>query len=350
MLVEQCQTLRFVQAQRMIDYWKLRVDAAGCEDDATRQADRAHFHASPTLDGTVRVDGLLDAIGGSIFRTELDRLERQQYLADEAAGVVRTATQRRAAAVVDMAVRSASAPADAERPRPLITVLVGDDRFASLCELATGTVVTPGQVLPDLGSADLETILFGDDLTVLGASSQRTFTGRLRRAIAARDRHCQHPSGCDVPAPDCDIDHITPYVDGGRTSQWDGRVECRPHNRDASKHDHGAAPRPERPIEHLELLQGPAPLALPPRPRARRGRRSPDALRGGRLNAGCGPRRSGASPTSARTAGRRSDLGRRAARRGHGLRRRDRPMRRRAARGTPSPRCRRRRGATRRTT
>ena len=45
MLVEHCATLRYSQAVTAVAYWKLRVDAAGCEADATDAADRAHLHA-----------------------------------------------------------------------------------------------------------------------------------------------------------------------------------------------------------------------------------------------------------------------------------------------------------------
>ena len=54
--------------------------------------------------------------------------------------------------------------------------------------------------MPHLGVAEVETILFDGPFTVIAASTARSFTGRLRRAIEVRDRHCQHPSGCDVPA------------------------------------------------------------------------------------------------------------------------------------------------------
>jgi hypothetical protein len=154
-----------------------------------------------------------------------------------------------------MATRSAATPADARRPKPLFTVLLGDDSFTELCELATGTVLSPHQLLPHLDVADLETILFADLLTVAAASPTRSFTGKLRRAIEVRDRHCQHPSGCDVPAPDCDVDHIVPDVDGGPTAQWNGRLECRPHNRDPLKHDHGAAPFPPREVGVLDEIR-----------------------------------------------------------------------------------------------
>ena len=60
---------------------------------------------------------------------------------------------------------------------------------------------------------------------------RRFFTGALRRAIEVRDRQCTHPSGCDVPAEECEIDHIQPYSRGGLTTQANGRCRCSVHNR-----------------------------------------------------------------------------------------------------------------------
>ena len=90
---------------------------------------------------------------------------------------------------------------------------------------------------------------------MLSVSNKRSFTGALRRAIEARDRHCRHPSGCDAPAVRCDVDHIVPHADGGPTSQFNGRLECAVHNRNAARHDHGAVPRRERPVTRLDELR-----------------------------------------------------------------------------------------------
>jgi 5-methylcytosine-specific restriction endonuclease McrA len=66
---------------------------------------------------------------------------------------------------------------------------------------------------------------------VVSVSHRRRFTGALRRAIEVRDRHCAHPSGCEVPAHLCDVDHIVPWSQGGATSQENGRLLCSTHNR-----------------------------------------------------------------------------------------------------------------------
>ena len=101
----------------------------------------------------------------------------------------------------------------------------------------------------------METILFDGPTTVLSVSHRRTFAGALRRGIQAHDRHCQHPSGCDVPAEKCDVDHIVPWAAGGETSQFNGRLECPTHNRHADRHDHDAIPLPRRNITRLDVLR-----------------------------------------------------------------------------------------------
>ncbi len=236
-LVEQCKLLRFPDACRMVDYWRQRADAVGCEDEAARLHAGRHASVARTIYGVVDLRALFDPVGGAAFKAELDRLERQLYLADKKSGTVRTVGQRRADALVEMAQRSRTSKPGGLRPRPLITVLVGETSFTHLCELAEGTVIAPGQVVPLLSEADIERIVFDGPDRVMAVSRRRRFTGALRRAIEVRDRHCQHPSGCDEPAENCDVDHRRPYADGGETSQENGEIECRPHNRDKRKHD-----------------------------------------------------------------------------------------------------------------
>ena len=254
-LVEQCLGLRFHDARKVVDYWCQRADATAAEELADRQRQAAHLDVSSTLDKTVVINGVLDPVGGSIVSDELTRLERELYLADKRNEVTRTASQRRAAALVEMARRSAVAPSDGRRPKPLFTVLVGDETFSHLCELANGTVIAPGQLLDWVGEADLETVLFDGPSTVISVSHRRTFTGALRRAIEVRDRRCQHTSGCDVPYNQCDVDHIVPHAAHGETSQFNGKLECPPHNRDSDRHDHGGQPRPSRPVDRLDEVR-----------------------------------------------------------------------------------------------
>ena len=105
---------------------------------------------------------------------------------------LRTRAQRRLDALVEMALRASGN--GGVRPRPLVTVVVGDHSFRRLCELSDGTVITPGELVPYVGDLDVNTILFDGPFHAIGGTSTRTFGGLLRRAIEVRDRVCQHPA------------------------------------------------------------------------------------------------------------------------------------------------------------
>ncbi len=256
-LIDTIADLRYREAGRTVRYWCQRADALLDIDDhtAAEQQAASTLSASTTLDDMVVINGTLDPVSGALVTGELDRLTDELRLADLRDGIERTPGQRRAAALVEMATRSATSPADGRRPKPLFTALVGNQKLAELCELANGTVITPEHLAPFLTDAMLETVLFDGPSTIISVSKKRTFTGALRRAIQVRDRHCQHPSGCDVPAEQCDVDHTVPYSQGGLTSQGNGRIECKPHNRDETKHDHHAVPLPERRLDCLDEIR-----------------------------------------------------------------------------------------------
>jgi len=251
-LVEECAGLRFSDAARVVNYWCQRADAIAADEDAERARHRAHLHASRTLDGNVVINGQLDPMGGSVVMNELERIEREVFSRFQHDGVARTRSQIRAAALVEMARRSSGA--SGTPGRPLFTVLVGEERLARLCELADGTVVAPGALVPWMSTALLESVIFDGPSTVISVSHKRTFTGALRRAIQVRDRRCQHKAGCDVPADRCDIDHIVPRSRGGPTSQWNGRALCDRQNRNDELRD-DPEPLPERSVDRLDEIR-----------------------------------------------------------------------------------------------
>ncbi len=244
-LVEQCRQLRFADCCRMVAYWRQRADAETIDDEAQRLHEGRTASAAATIDGVVELRAHFDPVGGAEFLTELDRLQAAEQLADQTNGTSRTIGQRRLDALVEMARRSRTAHHGGLRPRPLLTVLVGDESLRHICQLASGTVIAPGLIVPLLADADLERVVFEGPDRVIAVSRKRRFTGALRRAIEVRDRHCQHASGCDEPASDCDIDHIQPYSQGGLTSQDNGELSCRPHNRDETRRN--APPKPANP-------------------------------------------------------------------------------------------------------
>lgn len=245
MLLGMAQDLSFDNATRVLRYWTQCADESRSESQAKRQTQARSASAVRTFEGTVDLKALFDPVSGEIFLTQLERIEDELFNSDwsrakEVHGdsvtiddLERSTTQRRCDALVEMAKRSASCPMGSSRaPKPLISVLVDYETFTGrVCELASGTIITPGQLVPLLSEADIERIVFDGPSRVIDVSQKREFTGALRRAIEVRDRHCQDPSGCDVPAERCQVDHIDAYVRSRATNQTNGRLLCALHNR-----------------------------------------------------------------------------------------------------------------------
>ena len=241
LLVGQARTMRWADFTKAGAYW---ARAARDDEPDPDKSDRDHRHVAihDGLRGTGLLTGELTPTAKATVRGALDRIERELFAAEWAAAkavhgdststvhLARTPRQRRHDALVEMAVRATTAPAGGKRPRPLLTVMAGYDAFRNICELADGTLVSSATVADLLDEAVVERIVFDGPSRVLDLGHARSFTGAARRAVEARDRHCDGP-GCDVPAEQCDIDHIWRHSDGGPTRPDNGRALCGFHNR-----------------------------------------------------------------------------------------------------------------------
>ena len=242
-LVDQARALPLPDLRTLLDYWRQQVCPDEVEDDAAAQHDARAVHLSPGLDGTGVLDAQFEPVGFALFSEALRRIERELWEADWAdarrrAGdratvrdLARSNAQRRYDALLEMARRATAAPPDARLPRPLVTVLVDHQTLVGrVCELSGGPAITPGQLLPLLAEADIERAVFGPGNRVieLGRRS-RLFAGGARRAVEIRDRACTHPT-CTTPAEQCDVDHVVPWEQGGRTDPDNGTARCPQHH------------------------------------------------------------------------------------------------------------------------
>ncbi|HQV57824.1 MAG TPA: DUF222 domain-containing protein [Ilumatobacteraceae bacterium] len=233
-LIEACIGRRHAEAARIVRYWEARADAE-VNPDGDQPVDRYARMAEP-LDGAMSLTAQLDPVGGAEVQEALRRIERDLYRDDQRTGNSRTNDERMADAVVEMARRATAMPAGARRPQPLVMIVAGEDSLAHVLELSNGQLVRAADLVPHLDDALVQSFIY-DGVKPLAASSQRTFSGRLRRAIQARDRHCQHPSGCDEPMMRCDVDHTIAHTNGGPTDPMNGTLQCEVHNRDSVKHN-----------------------------------------------------------------------------------------------------------------
>ncbi|MEO6988810.1 MAG: HNH endonuclease [Aquihabitans sp.] len=242
-LVGDAKRLSCDDLQTVVDYWASAADDALGRDRSKQQHEGRRLSASEISGGAVAGEFLLDPVAGAIFTDELDRLTQQLFDDDWAiararfgpmansTNLPRTATQRRADALIIMAARSATMPADGRPPSPLFSVLIDDKTALRVCELVGGTVISPQLLASWITQADFERVIFDTPNRVIELGLRtRFFTGGLRRAIELRDRHCTFP-GCSVPAKHCEVDHIIEYSQGGVTTQQNGRLRCPTHNR-----------------------------------------------------------------------------------------------------------------------
>jgi hypothetical protein len=267
-LVEAAAVHNFARFQRLCRRWEATVDPDGAEQGADAARDARELHLSQTFGDMWFARGVFDPISGQILADTLEGIDRELFEADWAEArerlgreptvddLCRTPSQRRADALVEMAIRARTTPENGKRPRPLFTVVVGLETLQGpILELFNRTLVTPGTAAAWLSRADVERIVFDGPSRVLDVGEQRRFyRGALRRAIEVRDRTCYHPS-CDQPPDRPEIDHITEAHNGGPTTQDNGRLACRYHNNWRNTH-------PDPPDE--DEPDGPDPPGDPP--------------------------------------------------------------------------------------
>ena len=264
------------------------ADPDGADRARDRRHDRRGLWLSPTWEGMVAVDGLLEAEAGQLVLAALEPLARPHGADDPRKG-----GQRRADALTELARRALEGgrlpTAGGVRPQLLVTVeldsllgrsggLGGDAGWAGpldqqacrrlACDGAiTRAVVSrrpaaaPSRQPPGAPSgqgaggradhghardpsdpAQLQAHL-RQAMTLLpavigGAPAQPLEVGRTTRvihpsqraALAVRDGGCVFP-GCDRPLAWCDAHHLRHWVDGGPTDLANLALVCRAHHR-----------------------------------------------------------------------------------------------------------------------
>jgi hypothetical protein len=284
-----------VEAARRLDPPKLRqaigylvevADPEGADAARQRRHERRGVWLSPTWQGMVAINGLLEAEAGATVLAALEPLARPADAADDRSG-----SQRHADALAELARRSLEGgwlpKAGGVRPQLLVTVDLdsllgrpgsfgGDlgwagpvDREACRrlgCDGAVTRVLVTRQPTThdpngdrgadhglgtgpdpdaDHDPGELPGLLerLRAALTLLpptlgGAPSQPLDVGRATRvvqpaqraALAVRDRGCVFP-GCDRPLAWCEGHHLWHWADGGPTDLGNLALLCRAHHR-----------------------------------------------------------------------------------------------------------------------
>jgi hypothetical protein len=208
------------------------VDPDGALAQALRDHERRRLTVNQSFDGIFAVDGLLDAEGGALLRTALDALSAPLPNDD------RTAVQRRADALVELAARQLNGGQlpSSGGVRPHLLVTASDDAIAAAKDAApaelSGVGAIPAATLQRFAcDADVSEIVESPEGETLDVGrARRTAPPQMRRALVNRFRGCSWP-GCDRPPEWTESHHIQPWSMGGHTKVDNLVLLCRVHHR-----------------------------------------------------------------------------------------------------------------------
>jgi hypothetical protein len=230
-LVDIVQGLSVRDTRKTLEYWRQAVDGPG-EPDPDVEFARRGFSSSRTMGDMRYVSGWLTRTVGDALDTVLDAI-----MGPPAADETRTPRQRRHDALEDLCryfLDSGDAPVmGGEKPHVMVLAdLEALQGLAGGChETLDGGILTVDEVRQIACDCSVSRIVLGPDSEVIDIGRKtRVWTAAQRRAIIARDRHCQ-AAGCDRDPRWCDIHHTDHWADGGTTSVDKGKLFCRFHHR-----------------------------------------------------------------------------------------------------------------------
>ena len=227
-LVDIVEGLDAVDTGKAVEYWRQALDGPG-EVDPETQFIRRGVSLSETIGGMRRVDGWLTSAAGEALQAALDANTPPRREGD-----TRTTRQRRHDALENLCrdwLDNGTTPTiGSEKPHmilhadiPALQAVAG-----GLHETENGEIVDVDTLRMIACDCSVTRIVLGPDSEILDIGRKtQVWTTAQRRAITARDRHCQGP-GCRAKPRHCDIHHQTHWANGGETSVDKGELLCRP--------------------------------------------------------------------------------------------------------------------------
>jgi hypothetical protein len=216
-----------------------RIVAKADQDAVRRRKERVEDRevvVVDTGDGMSAVWATVFATDGHVLEQRLDALAATVCEADP-----RTKQQRRADALGAVASGAdrlgcrcgkSDCPAGGKTAAPLVVHVVAEQATVDGTSdkpgyLAGSDELIPAELVAELAdSAKLRPLFNAIDAP---PESGYAPSAKLADFIRWRDVTCRAP-GCDVPARQCDIDHVIPFGDGGPTHASNLSCKCRKHH------------------------------------------------------------------------------------------------------------------------
>ena len=207
-------------------------DAAGYAADEVGAVEARKLELNASDDGWVFVRGVLDAAGGAAIRTALEPLARKSGANDD-----RHRDRRLADALVEMAMIALDTGAVPQRAsqRTHLQVTTSLETLMGLAgapaaEMEFSLPISAKMVERLACDCSVTRILLGADSAVIDVGrSRRVLSGPTRRALNARDKHCQWP-GCERPPSYCAGHHIVYWTRGGSSELYNLMLLCHRHH------------------------------------------------------------------------------------------------------------------------
>jgi hypothetical protein len=195
------------------------------EEVAQEQADlveNRHLSLSTAEDGCLVLYGVLDPVGGAAVRTTLEALARPMGKHDH-----RPRDKRLADAVVEGLTNGGKVNLQMQVTSSVETLLglLG----APGAETEFSLPVSSKTVERWACDCSITRVLMKDSVVIDVGRAERVIKGPRRRALIARDGHCQWP-GCERPASWCDGHHIVHWINGGGLELENMVLLCQRHH------------------------------------------------------------------------------------------------------------------------
>jgi hypothetical protein len=256
-LVDIVEGLDPVDTGKAVAYWRQAAEGPGEVATKTQQTRRG-LHVSQTSGGMRRIDGWLTPTAGAALEAALDANtytptrprpsqppttppRRRVSNSARASGVSQGNSN-----LSEGQTTTGPPPPGGEKPHIVLhTDLQALQGLAgSLHETENGEIVDIDTLQMISCDCSITRIVFGPNSEVLDVGRKtRIWRPAQRKAITARDRHCQGP-GCQAKPRHYDIHHQDHWADGGTTTIDKGNLYYRPRHTQQHLKNHQPQHRP----------------------------------------------------------------------------------------------------------
>jgi uncharacterized protein DUF222/HNH endonuclease len=208
------------------------LDPEGVERDHRVAVEERRLQLSVWEDGSVQISGQLDPVGGAALRSALEPLAQPMGQGDD-----RCLECRQGDAVVELSLHSLDAglvPQHASQ-RPHLQVTTTIETLQGLpgspaADMEFSTPISSTTVQRLACDGNIARVVFGPASVVVDVGrAARVVSGATRRALNARDQHCQWP-GCERTASWSTAHHLVHWVQGGATDLSNLILLCHRHH------------------------------------------------------------------------------------------------------------------------